>query len=238
MYFELKPISISFPDFSIITSSFTFPSSERDVIVRSSLFIVIFIRLFFPSLARSEALSILSKSTFLSATTVQDPSLGSISLYLINSPSRSLTTAFVSLNMNEAFLLPISISISSSSSESLIIFLISFISLPFITTFFSLSFDIFSLTTDILNPSKATILRLSLSISVRTPVMIPFDSSMLAAKDVFLIISPKSFLSSETLYISSSVSLIFGNSSGDIPTMLNSENDVFTVTLLSSSEVI
>ena len=67
--------------------------------------------------------------------------------------------------------------------------------------------------------------------------MTPFDSSMLAAKDVFLIISLKLSLFSEIFLFSKTVP-ISGNSSAGIPTILNSLREVRMDTLLWSARAI
>ena len=78
-YFELNPITRSFPSFEMITFSFTLPSSDFEVISISFYFMSSFIRLFFPTFAKSEALSILSRKSFLLRTTLVWLSFGSIS---------------------------------------------------------------------------------------------------------------------------------------------------------------
>ena len=159
---------------------------------------------------------------------------GIMSLYLINSPSISLSTISVFPTMKDAFLLPRHILISSSSSSSETILLISFIIFADMIKLFSSLLCMFSLASASLNPSRATIDTLSLPISVRIPTSMPFASSILAANDVFFTISLNISLSNMRVFIISSLSLMFGNSSTGRLTTVNSDEFVFISILLSS----
>ena len=88
----------------------------------------------------------------------------------------------------------------------------------------------------ILYPSIATILMLSLAISRRIPVITPFVWSILAANEVFLIISANFSLSKVNFFASSSVFFMLGNSSDGIPTKENSDVRHFIV-IFSSSQL-
>ena len=118
MYFELNPISILSPSFLTINSSLTEPSSDLEFIVNRFPPIVHLIKLFFPSLAIREALSIDCIRNFLSTFILVLQSLGKISLYFMNSPSISLMETFVLSKSIKASLEPIINSTSSSISDS------------------------------------------------------------------------------------------------------------------------
>ena len=131
----------------------------------------------------------------------------------MNSPSRSLKNTFVSSIMKMAlFSLIYRSTVSLSLSVSEIIFAISLKILAGIIIFSFLLLLISCLDTAILNPSRAIIFKEFSLISTRMPVITPLDSSILAAKEVFLIISFSISLSKTILLFSSSSRLSFGNS--------------------------
>ena len=90
----------------------------------------------------------------------------------------------------------------------------------------------------ILNPSMATILRLFSSISMSTPVIAPLFSSILAAKEVFFIMSFKISLLNTSSSEFSSLGFMLGNSSAESPIILNSELEHFIFTFPSVSSTI
>ena len=156
------------------------------------------IRLFFPSLDRREALSILSMRSPLRTFIFMLLLLGRTSLYLINSPSRRRRTTFTLPIRKKAFFsLSMSFTSFSSSETSLSILLISFMILAEMTTFFSSMLTMASLVMAILYPSIAIMLIPSFCSSISIPVITPLDSSALAAKEVLRIISLRVFLSRE-----------------------------------------
>ena len=239
IYLALNPISRSSPVFSASKSSFTFPSSEHEVIVITLSFMDSLIRLFLPSFDRSEALSTHSiSSDFLSFTFIEDV-FGIMSWYFINSPAINLIITLMLSIIKTALLLSTNILISSLFEFRLVsdtILLISFIILAEIIILWSSLLTISSDVIAILYPSIATILILSLAISRRIPVITPFVWSILAAKEVFLIISANFTLSKVNSFASSSVFFMFGNSSDDIPTRENSDVRHLIV-IFSSSQV-
>ena len=106
------------------------------------------------------------------------------------------------------------------------------------TVFFFSLFFICSLAIAILNPSMATILRLFSSISMSTPVIAPLFSSILAAKEVFFIMSFKISLLNTSSSEFSSLGFMLGNSSAESPIILNSELEHFIFTFPSVSSTI
>ena len=80
-YFELNPISISSPSFFAEMFSFTLPASDCEVIDKLFSLNESFMRLFLPSFANKDALSILSIRLTLSICTVVANCGGSSFLY-------------------------------------------------------------------------------------------------------------------------------------------------------------